>query len=129
MTLFAEIAGISPSSPPRLREEVGAHLRRMCSTRRASLLLAPAYGVDDVTRLFHSFPGGLEGWRANLEEAIRLYEPRLRAVRVTPITGEPADLKLRFEIQGELVVDGSPGAAEPVNFRAAANASLDWVVA
>ena len=83
MTLFAEIAGVSPSSPPKLREEVRAHLRRMCSTRRASLLLAPAYGVDDVTRLFHSFPGGLEGWRANLEEAIRLYEPRLRAVRVT----------------------------------------------
>jgi type VI secretion system protein len=126
MTLFAEISATSPrASRSDRRDDVRASLARLCCTRRGSLLLAPDYGADDATHLFHSFPGGLEEWRSHLENAIRMYEPRLRAVRVVPRTNDPLDLTLRFDIHGVLTSD--PTAA-PIRFMAAVDPSQGWSV-
>ena len=76
MTLLAEIADSRPRTLPDLREEVREHLLRMCSTRRGSFLLAPDYGVDDPTHLFHSFPGGLDDWLNHRRKHGRHHEPR-----------------------------------------------------
>lgn len=106
MTLFEEIAGAHSTNPrpEDVREEVRAHLLRMCGIRRRSLLLAPDYGMDDPTYLFHSFPGGLDEWLGQLAQAVRRYEPRLRDARVLSRPAEELDFTLRFEIQGTLVL-------------------------
>jgi type VI secretion system protein len=127
VTLFGEIAGRqgpSTSASDR-RAALRAHLSRMCSVRRGSLLLAPDYGVDDVTQLFHSFPGGLEEWRSRLEDAIRLYEPRLRSVRVVAKTTDRVDLTLRFDIYCSLVTDV---VAAPLQFTATVDPSQGWTI-
>ena len=125
MSLFREIANGGEAASTDLHEEVRAHLLRLCRIRRGSLLLAPAYGSDDPAQLFHSFPGGLEVWRANLEAAIGTYERRLRAVRVSPKVGESRDLVLRFDIDAILVTSSSRG---PLHFQASVDPSRGWAM-
>jgi type VI secretion system protein len=113
VTLFAEIAG-RPTTAATLRETVAADVERICASRRRSLLLAPDYGVDDVTFLFHAFPQ-IDAWSAHLERALARYEPRLRNVQVVPVVTDALDLTLRAEIHATLVVDGR---ASPARFTA-----------
>lgn len=109
MTLFAEIAGRAPGRLA-VRDDVAHSLERICSTRTRALLLAPRYGVGDVTNLFHSFPQ-IDSWAAALERAIAEYEPRLGSVQVVPILTDAPDLTLRAEIRGVLLVGGKPSPA------------------
>jgi predicted component of type VI protein secretion system len=67
------------------------------------MLLAPDFGVDDVTFLFHSFPGGLDPWISRFEETVGKYEPRLRDVRVVRVASGSLELMLRIEIHATLV--------------------------
>jgi type VI secretion system lysozyme-like protein len=110
MTLFAEIAGLASDRGTAVRDTVAADIERICASRRHALLLAPDYGVDDVTHLFHSFPM-IDAWASNLERTLARYEPRLRAVQVVPVVTEALDLTLRAEIRAILVVDGRPSSA------------------
>lgn len=110
MTLFAEIAGRPAERTTSLREDIARSLERICATRRRALLLAPEYGVDDVTSLFHSFPQ-IDAWASALERTIAVYEPRLTRVQVVPIVSDTPDLTLRAEIRGVLLVDGRPSSA------------------
>jgi type VI secretion system lysozyme-like protein len=111
VTLFAEIAGRQTGRvAAALREDVARCLERICATRLRALLLAPNYGVDDVTSLFHSFPQ-IDAWAAALEGTIAEYEPRLGRVQVVPIITDTQDLTLRAEIRGVLLVGGKPSPA------------------
>jgi type VI secretion system lysozyme-like protein len=109
VTLFAEIAG-RPRERSALRNDVAQSLERICATRLRALLLAPNYGVGDVTNLFHSFPQ-IDAWAAALEQTIAEYEPRLGRVQVVPVVSDSPDLTLRAEIRGVLLVDGKPSTA------------------
>jgi type VI secretion system lysozyme-like protein len=108
-----------------LREQVRAHLLRMCGIRRGSLLLAPDYGMDDPTYLFHSFPGGLDEWLRQLADAVARYEPRLVDARVTPRPSDELDFTLRFEIQGTLTLRDR---TEPTQFTAIVDPLQRWSV-
>ena len=110
MTLFAEIAGRASARSASVREAVAADVERICGSRRGALLLAPEYGVDDVTSLFHSFPQ-IGAWAANLERTLARYEPRLHHAQVVPLVTDAMDLTLRAEIRAVLVVDGRPSQA------------------
>jgi len=114
MSLFAEIAGLPIPRGSGVRDDVAADVERICGSRRGALLLAPEYGVDEVTHLFHSFPM-IDAWTANLERTLARYEPRLRHVQVIPVVTDSLDLTLRAEIQGVLVIDGRPS---PTRFTA-----------
>jgi type VI secretion system lysozyme-like protein len=107
VTLFAEIAGRPSERYLALRDEVARNLERICRTRLGGLLLAPHYGVGDVTALFHSFPQ-IDSWAAAFERAIAEYEPRLGSVRVVPVVTDSLDLTLRAEIRGVLLARGKP---------------------
>jgi len=109
VTLFAEVAG-RPAERATLRDDVARSLERICATRRKALLLAPEYGVGDVTSLFHSFPM-IDAWAARLERSIATYEPRLGQVQVVPIVTDAPELTLRAEIRGVLMVGGKPSPA------------------
>ena len=109
MTLFAEIAG-RPRVHAPLRDDVARSLERICATRLHALLLAPNYGVGDVTNLFHSFPQ-IDAWAAALEQTIAEYEPRLGRVQVVPVVSETPDMTLRAEIRGVLLVNGKSSQA------------------
>jgi type VI secretion system protein len=125
VTLFDEIAGGRPGSRDDVREEVRAHLLKMCSIRRGALLLAPEYGLDDPSYLFHSFPGGLDEWLGQLGQAVRRYEPRLTDVRVTSLPTEELDFTLRFEVTGTLALRGR---TDPAQFTASVDPMQRWSV-
>jgi type VI secretion system lysozyme-like protein len=110
VTLFAEIADRPGEGGATLREDVARSLERICSTRLRALLLAPNYGVGDVTSLFHSYPQ-IDSWASALENTIAQYEPRLGRVQVVPIITDTTDLTLRAEIRGVLLLGGKPSPA------------------
>ena len=99
--------GTRPADPVRaLRDAVVSHLRQICATPRGSVLLAPAYGVDDPTRLFHEYPESVEDMERDLLEVITRFEPRLANVAITHVKTDDLDLQLRFDVQGTLVSEG-----------------------
>jgi type VI secretion system lysozyme-like protein len=129
MSLLDELAGGS-SAPPRnaagaLKGAIVDHLKSLCTTRRGSMLVAPRYGIDDVTVLFHEMPGGMLEIRRQLEEAIAAYEPRLSAVSVVHVATDAQDLVLRYEIRASATVDGR---VLPLRFTAAIDAGCAAVV-
>jgi|GEM_PF-2899524 len=108
-SLLDQLAGTtSPatSSIASLKAAIVSHLRTLCSTRRGTMAVAPRFGIDDVTILFHEMPGGMEEIRLQLEETIRLYEPRLVGAKVATLRGDPHDLTLRFEISAMATIEG-----------------------
>ena len=119
-SLLDEIAGAAPIHGPRsvasTKAAIIAHLHGLCTTRRGAMIVAPRYGIDDVTILFHEMPGGVEEIRLQLEETIQRYEPRLTNVRVGHVAGAPHDLMLRFEIRAAAIFEGR---LVPVRFTAA----------
>jgi len=110
MTLFDEIAGNAPERMPTLSEAVAADVERICRSRPGTLLIAPDYGIDDVSSLFHSFPM-IDAWAHSLERTLARYEPRLRNVQVIPVVTDAAELALRAEVQGALVTTDGPTPA------------------
>ena len=119
-SLLDEIAGTAPihgpTSAASTKAEIIQHLQSLCTTRRGEMVVAPRYGIDDVTILFHEMPGGMEEIRLQLEETIRLYEPRLTNVRVANLSSAESDLLLRFDIRAAAVFEGR---LLPVRFTAA----------
>ncbi len=122
MTLLDEIAGAETRAPRTLRDEVRAHILSLCKIRRDSHLAAPDYGVEDPTYLFHSYPGGLDGWLRDLESSITTHEPRLKDLRVTAALGDELDFTLRIDIRGSLAGDSH----ERAQFTASVDASQHW---
>jgi type VI secretion system protein ImpF len=67
------------------------------------------YGVSDITSLSADDPKARVRLRNMIEEAIRIFEPRLMSVQVTESsTGEGGARQLRFSIQAVLRMDPSP---------------------
>jgi len=73
-----------------------------------------SYGLPDITSMSASSIRDRKRLSQSLEEAIRIFEPRILNPRVTLATTEDGKvMRLRFVIEGLLRVDPSP---EPVSF-------------
>ena len=90
-------------SDTETRESVMQHLRRMCSTRRGTMITAPDFGVVDVSELIHNFPDAIALMARTMRHSILTYEPRLTNVVIRHVPGDGSDLTLRFEISAQLV--------------------------
>jgi type VI secretion system lysozyme-like protein len=110
VTLLDEIAGRRAERVRTAREQVARNLEHLCAIRRRALLLAPDYGVGEVSALFRSFPM-IDAWAADLARTITVYERRLVRVEVVALDTDELDLALRAEIRGVLMVDGKPSSA------------------
>jgi type VI secretion system protein ImpF len=67
------------------------------------------YGVSDITSLSADDPKARARLRSMIEEAIRLFEPRLGGVQVSETSAATRDSRqLRFSIQAVLRMDPSP---------------------
>jgi type VI secretion system protein ImpF len=67
------------------------------------------YGVSDITSLSADDPKARARLRSMIEEAIRIFEPRLMSVQVSESTsGTGESRQLRFSIQAVLRMDPSP---------------------
>lgn len=92
-----------------LTRSILSHLGRMFSTRQGHALIAPEYGMPDLTDFMRDFPSSAEGMERALREGIERFEPRLKSVRVRLDRSDTEDLRLRFRITAKLAVgrDGS----------------------
>jgi type VI secretion system protein ImpF len=67
------------------------------------------YGLPDFAALIVQSPRDRIYLLRTLEEAITLFEPRLKNVRVTPVEAPGLGLRaLRFQIEGLLMMDPAP---------------------
>lgn len=67
------------------------------------------YGVSDITSLSADDPRARARLRSMIEEAIRIFEPRLMSVQVSESTAAARESRqLRFSIQAVLRMDPSP---------------------
>lgn len=80
-----------------------------------------AYGLPDITSMSVSSMRDRKKLTAAMEEAVKLFEPRILNPRITmAVTEEGKIQRLRFIIEGLLRVDPSP---EPVSFDAVLDVS------
>jgi type VI secretion system protein len=82
-------------------ESILAHVRALLNTRRGETPSAPGLGVADFTEVAHAFPGGLEELARSIRATLLEFEPRLKAVSVSPLPGD-GRLILRFLIAAQL---------------------------
>ncbi len=101
---FADGTPVEELSPPsRLRRSIVDHLQRLLNTRQGMLIHNPSYGMPDVADLFRKLPGSTGELQANLERALRGFEPRLEFVRVSNLDFEPGSGKIRFRISAAVI--------------------------
>lgn len=120
MTTETDAAGLSGTSTRRsgersvagVREDVLLHLRQICATRFGSAPAAPSLGLPDLTDIFHGGADAPSFIARSLQRAIGLYETRLVNVQVFHVPGDANDPVLRFEIRGQLSVDGGRTAVQ-----------------
>ncbi|MEH6366892.1 MAG: type VI secretion system baseplate subunit TssE, partial [Pseudomonas marincola] len=85
---------------------VAAHLGKMLSTRAGSVQTLPDYGLPDLNDMRLSLHDSLKQARREIERFIEAYEPRLSNVHVVALPGGNDRLKLAFNIEGNLAVEG-----------------------
>jgi type VI secretion system protein len=90
-----------------LIESIRSHLSRMLNTRQGHALVAPDYGMPDLTGFAHA-PAAVEELRRAITMSIRKFEPRLASVQVSP--GEENEFRVIFHITATL----SAGAAKSI---------------
>ena len=66
------------------------------------------YGVPDITEIGQNFLYEKERLLAEIESAVRLFEPRLDGVKVAVIPATGAARVMRFAIEGMLKIDPAP---------------------
>ena len=66
------------------------------------------YGVPDITEIGQNFLYEKERLLAEIESAVRLFEPRLDGVKVAVVPATGAARVLRFVIEGMLKIDPAP---------------------
>ena len=66
------------------------------------------YGVPDITEIGQNFLYDKERLLAEIESAVRLFEPRLDGVKVAVVPATGAARVMRFAIEGMLKIDPAP---------------------
>ena len=110
-SLFERLGDRKPERPLTITENTNfladsvlAHLRKMLNTRQGHALIAPEYGMPDVTEFAQSLPESVDRVRLAIKDSIEKYEPRLRKpVRVIFVSSEEDWPRLRFEIVAGLI--------------------------
>ena len=85
---------------------VAAHLAKMLSTRAGSVQTLPDYGLPDLNDMRLSLHDSVSQARQAIENFIEAYEPRLSNVRVISQPRGHDQLRLSFNIEGLLQVQG-----------------------
>ena len=85
---------------------VAAHLAKMLSTRAGSVQTLSDYGLPDLNDMRLSLHDSLSQARLAIENFIEAYEPRLSNLRVISLARDHDQLRLSFNIEGLLEVDG-----------------------
>lgn len=110
-SLFERLSGEADKRVGWSREvsamaSVAAHLGKMLSTRAGSVQTLSDYGLPDLNDMRLSLHDALSQARLAIESFIEAYEPRLSNVRVVSLPRDHDQLKLAFNIEGLLEVDG-----------------------
>ncbi len=92
-----------------LEASILAHLRRMLNSRQGHALVAPDYGMPDLSEALRTYPSSISSVEQAIRASIEKYEPRLRDVSVRFVESERDILTLSFTIRARLVRDRSLG--------------------
>ncbi|SEO62296.1 type VI secretion system protein [Pseudomonas sp. NFACC39-1] len=85
---------------------VAAHLAKMLSTRVGSVRTSPDYGMPDLNDMRLSPHDARSQARTAIKALIESYEPRLSSVCVASVPSSADQLRLSFNIDALLVMDG-----------------------
>lgn len=110
-SLFERLGGDADKRVDWSREvcamaSVAAHLGKMLSTRAGSVQTLSDYGLPDLNDMRLSLHDSLSQARVAIENFIEAYEPRLSNVRVISLARDHDQLRLSFNIEGLLEVEG-----------------------
>jgi type VI secretion system protein ImpF len=118
-----EAAGSRSKSLRQLKETVRRDLEWLLNTRQVAKGLPrelkelnnslAAYGLPDFTNLAIDQVDDQKWMRSKIQDAIRIFEPRLQDVTVTLQPTHSTNRLMHFRINGRLKVEPSP---EPISF-------------
>jgi type VI secretion system protein ImpF len=122
-SLSRESASSRSKNLQQLKETVRRDLEWLLNTRESAGWYSAesselnrslaTYGLPDFTNLATNDVDDQKKMRAAIQHAIRVFEPRLQDVQVTPQTSQSGDRMLHFRIDARLRVDPAP---EPISF-------------
>lgn len=102
----------------QLKIAIRRDLENLLNTRRTTDFLPESsvetlrsmynYGVPDITEIGQNFLYEKDRLLAEIERAVRLFEPRLEGVKVNIAPAAGASRVLRFVIEGMLRIDPAP---------------------
>ncbi|MEM1125509.1 MAG: type VI secretion system baseplate subunit TssE, partial [Bacteroidota bacterium] len=67
-----------------------------------SIAHLPRYGLPDITEVYRDIPDSIAKLRGAISEAMELYEPRLRRIRVIHQDTDKDSMRLEFIVSAEL---------------------------
>ncbi|MCJ8170460.1 type VI secretion system baseplate subunit TssE [Atopomonas sediminilitoris] len=120
-SLFERLSGQAPARVSKadaegvLTHSIALHLGKMLSTRAGSVQTLPDYGLPDLNDMRLSLHDSLQQARVSIERFIEAYEPRLSRVRVHTLPRAHDPLRLAFDIEAQLHMEGG---LRPVRFSA-----------
>ena len=107
----------------QLKEALRRDLEWLLNTRQVALGLPPeleelnrslaAYGVPDFTNLNVANQDDQKRIQGDIEEALRIFEPRLESVNVSFQPSSSGDSRIHFRIDANLKIEPAP---EPITF-------------
>lgn len=90
-----------------LMRSVGDHLARLLNTRQGNALIAPDFGMPDVTELVQAFDDEhLRHVEDTLARVISTYEPRLHDVRVRHLPAADTAFAIAFSLSCRISHEG-----------------------
>ena len=95
----------SADDPHEMEKSIVAHLRQMLNSRRGHSLIAPDYGLPDLTEVLRTYPSSLTVVEDSIRLSIERHEPRLTDVAVKLIESEDDILSLSFEIRARFAAN------------------------
>lgn len=112
-----ERAGGAPD-PYAVSRSVLAHVQKMLNVRHGNVEALPDYGLPDINDLAHRYGNPVPELKKAIKACLERYEPRLARVRVRFAPDPDAPLEMRFEVAGQVSVDGE---STPVVFETTMN--------
>jgi type VI secretion system protein len=88
-------------------ESILQHLQDMFNTRQGSALTLPEYGSPDFNDMVSRFPDAIMEIRKILLNNVKIYEPRLKDIKVRHVSDPDNPLSLQFEIRAKLNLGNS----------------------
>lgn len=106
-------------------EQLKSNLSEILNTRRGSLHYLPDYGLPDLNKIYQGLPESMGFLVSEVENLIRIYEPRLTSVNIIPYLSKEVDCVVHLKLEATFMPSKTPVYFETY-FLSGGEAKIQW---